>query len=368
MASSSMVVESIWPGNKPDFERLRRVLRRQEPPDRVPFIELFADPEIVAAVLGEQAIYAELDEMDKRRALLAQRIRYCQRVGYDYVWAYPRVNFILRKVLLSEDPAALSRPKRQWVNESEGAIATMEDFQTYPWPTPESVDYFDLEYVAEHLPDGMQIIATTSGVLEWVMWLMGAEPFFIALYDQPELIRVMFDKIGGLFAAVYAAAAEIPKVGAMFLGDDMGYRTGPFIQPEQMREYLFPQQRRLAQIAHDHGLPFALHACGNLRLVMDDLIDDVGIDAKHSFEDTYMHVGEAKRLYGDRIAILGGVDVGMLVQSDEAQVRAYTRRVLESCMPGGGYALGTGNSVANYIPVRNYIAMLDEGMNVGRYH
>lgn len=366
--AGSMHVESLWPGNRPDFDRLRRVLCRRGLPDRVPFIELFADPEIVAAVLGEQAIYAEPDEYDKRKAQLAQRIRYCRRVGYDFVWAYPRVNFSARKVLLADDPAALSRPQRQWVNEAEGVIESMEEFHAYPWPTPESVDYFDLEYVAEHLPDGMQLIATTSGVLEWVMWLMGAEPFFLALYDQPDLIEAMFEKIGGLFAAVYATAAEMPKVGAMFLGDDMGYRTGPFIQPEQMRRYLFPQQRRLVQIAHDHGLPFALHACGNLRLVMDDLIDDVGIDAKHSFEDTYMSAGEAKRLYGDRIAILGGVDVGMLVQSDEEQVRAYTRRVLEACMPGGGYALGTGNSVTNYIPVRNYLAMLDEGMKVGRYN
>jgi uroporphyrinogen decarboxylase len=363
-----MQVESLWPSNRPDFDRLRRVLRHQGLPDRVPFIELFADPEIVAVVLGEQAVYAELDEYDKRKAQLDQRIRYCQRVGYDFVWAYPRVNFKLRKVILADDPAALSRPQRQWVNESAGVIGSLEDFQAYPWPTPASVDYLDLEYIAAHLPDGMQIIATTSGVLEWVMWLMGAEPFFLALYDQPDLIQAMFAKIGDLFAAVYATAAEMPQVGAMFLGDDMGYRTGPFIQPEQLRHYLFPQQRRLVQIAHDHGLPFALHACGNLRLVMDDLIDDVGIDAKHSFEDTYMPVSEAKRLYGDRIAILGGVDVGMLVQSDEEQVRAYTRRVLEACMPGGGYALGTGNSVTNYLPVRNYLAMLDEGMRVGRYN
>ncbi len=30
-------------------------------------------------------------------------------------------------------------------------------------------------------------------------------------------------------------------------------------------------------------------------------------------------------------------------------------------MPGGGYCLGTGNSVANYIPLDNYLAMVDEG-------
>ena len=115
------------------------------------------------------------------------------------------------------------------------------------------------------------------------------------------------------------------------------------------------------QIAHAHNMPFLLHSCGNLEAIMDDLINDVGIDAKHSFEDIIQPVTEAKSLYGERIALLGGIDVDMLCRSSEAEVRAYTRRVIEVCAPGGGWALGTGNSVANYIPVRNYLAMLDEG-------
>lgn len=40
-----------------------------------------------------------------------------------------------------------------------------------------------------------------------------------------------------------------------------------------------------------------------------------------------------------------------------------TRETLEECMPEGGYCLGTGNTVANYIPLNNYLAMLDEGRN-----
>ena len=35
---------------------------------------------------------------------------------------------------------------------------------------------------------------------------------------------------------------------------------------------------------------------------------------------------------------------------------------------GGGYCLGTGNSVANYIPLANYLAMLDEGRKHGSYN
>ena len=42
-------------------------------------------------------------------------------------------------------------------------------------------------------------------------------------------------------------------------------------------------------------------------------------------------------------------------------MRARVRNTLEVCLPGGRYCLGTGNSVANYIPIANYLAMLDEG-------
>jgi uroporphyrinogen decarboxylase len=53
--------------------------------------------------------------------------------------------------------------------------------------------------------------------------------------------------------------------------------------------------------------------------------------------------------------------VAFLCRADVRAVRRRVRETLRACMPGGGYVLGTGNSVANYIPVPNYLAMLDEG-------
>ena len=87
----------------------------------------------------------------------------------------------------------------------------------------------------------------------------------------------------------------------------------------------------------------------------------MGIDALHSFEDTIVSVVSIKEQYGDRIAALGGIDVDFLCRATEEQVRQRVRHTLQECMPGGGYCLGTGNSVANYIPVDNYLAMVDEG-------
>jgi uroporphyrinogen decarboxylase len=103
--------------------------------------------------------------------------------------------------------------------------------------------------------------------------------------------------------------------------------------------------------------------------LMDDLIDDVGIDAKHSYEDKILPPEEAYRRWGDRIAVLGGVDMDLLGRGTEEQVRARTRQILEVCgVKGMGYALGTGNTAANYIPVGNYLAMLDEGRRWNREH
>ena len=132
------------------------------------------------------------------------------------------------------------------------------------------------------------------------------------------------------------------------------------VSPEHLRRYVFPWQRQLAAIAHQHELPFLLHSCGNLSQVMDELIDDVGIDAKHSFEDVIMPVAEAKSLYGDRIAVLGGVDVDILAAGTEDAVRQRTRSLIETCGPRGRYAVGSGNSIPSYVPVANYLAMVDE--------
>lgn len=33
--------------------------------------------------------------------------------------------------------------------------------------------------------------------------------------------------------------------------------------------------------------------------------------------------------------------------------------------PGGGFGFGSGNTIANYIPLENYLAMLDKAKRVG---
>jgi len=357
---------------KPNFDRLLKVLWSEEP-DRVPFYEHLVDVEVIQAMMNEpipnlvELRASKVDQVKKRFVRILAK--FYKGLGYDYVpielpLSLPRTN--IRK---GRDTATLSRGIRTWVDENRGTIEKWEDFESYSWPDPEyAVDYSLLEKMCKVLPEDMKIVSGVGGgVLEHVVWIMGLRPFSIALYRDPRLIRKMFDKIGSIIAKVDQRIVEMENVGALKMGDDMGYKTGTMISSERLRKYVFPWQKRCVDIAHKHGKPFILHSCGNLRSIMEDLINYVGIDAWHSFQDNIMPVTEAKEKYGDRVAILGGVDVDKLSRLPVNKLKEYTCRILEKCMPGGGYAIGSGNSITNYVKIENYKAMLNVGIKYGRY-
>jgi len=347
---------------RPDFDRLEMVLRMEGEPDLVPFYEHLVDEEVIDAVLGVAS--ESRGGLERAR----RRVRFYRTLGYDYVpmeikWPLSRTN-----VLRGPDVAALPKAERVWVDQKHGTIETWHDFESYAWPEDQT-DYAEpLLRLLPLLPEGMRIIAhACGGVLENTMWLMGARPFIRCLYSDRRVVQAVFSRVGSALVEAFSQAAEVDGVGAMCLGDDMGLRTGTMIPPRELRRYVFPWQRKICRVAHSKDLPFILHACGNLTEIMDELMDYVGIDAKHSFEDAIMPIAEVKRRWGDRVALLGGVDVDVLTRKSPSEVARYVRTVLEDCLPGGGWALGSGNSIPNYVRVENYLAMLREGEKVGRY-
>jgi uroporphyrinogen decarboxylase len=363
---------------KPDFERFVKVLWGEEP-DRVPFYEHLVDNEVIEAIIGEPipALLepgvprsGEASKADSvKEGFVNGLLKFYKGLGYDYVPLELPLNLPRTNIRQGKDPAPLSRGMRTWVDENRGTIEKWEDYESYPWPDSEDlVEYDVLDRMCGILPESMKLVSgVAGGVLEHALWLMGLRPFSIALFRDPKLIGTMFDKIGSMIVEVDKRIAENDKVGAMRMGDDMAYKSGPMISPENLRKYVFPWQKRIVDIAHSHGKPFILHSCGNLRRVIDDLIDDVGIDAWHSFQDNIMPVTEAKEKYGHKVALLGGVDVDKLCRLPVAELEAYTRNILEKCMPGGGYALGSGNSITNYMKIENYKAMLKVGTKHGKY-
>jgi uroporphyrinogen decarboxylase len=363
--------------HQPDFENLRRSLLRQGPAGPVPFFELFADPGMVEAVLGERfpvdlhryieepLINLPEEEVPGLLKSMQMYVRFCREVGYDYVFMV--TGFNLERSFKSAADTAASRnwpnAQRYWQNEAAGPIQSWADFEAYPWPKADDVTHAGLEYVNQILPEGMKLAAFNyGGVFENSTWLMGLESFSFALRDQPDLVEAICQRVGELVTAISAQVASIDNVEMVLLSDDLGFFSGTLVSPDVLRRHVLPHYKKVADVTHQAGKLLVFHSCGNMYKLMDDLIDDIGIDAKHSFEDKILPVEEAYRRWGDRIAILGGVDMDLLGRGTEEQVRARTREILDACGANGtGYCLGTGNTAANYIPKQNYLTMLDEG-------
>lgn len=337
----------------PDFGRFLKAVCRQGEPDRVPFVELGVDAEVMAAVLEEPAASAEV------------QVRFWHALGYDYASVKANIPWVRRRDRTA-DTAALPHAERDWVNAHSAVIASRADFERFRWPKPRDVDYRDIETTIRVAPEGLGVVGRVSGVLENAMFTLGFEGMSYLLADDPTVVRDTVDAVGGLILNIVETLAGMDGVGAIFFGEDMGFKTATMLSPAAMRALIFPWHRRIVAAAHAKGKPILLHSCGNLASIMEDVLA-TGWDAKHSYEDVVLPITEMKALYGGRIAVLGGIDMDRLGRGSEAMVRARVREVIRACAPGGGFALGSGNTVANYVPLANYLAMLDECWRRGRY-
>jgi uroporphyrinogen decarboxylase len=204
------------------------------------------------------------------------------------------------------------------------------------------------------------ILSHAGGVFEHLSWMMSLEGLSLALFENPELVKAVADRLGSLMVGFYKHILDLDRLVALFPGDDMGYKSATMISPAHLRLYTLPWHRRFAAMAHERGIPYFLHSCGNVVSIMEDLITDVRIDGKHSFEDAIIPVQEFQSRYGERIAVLGGLDINILSGKSAEEVRRHVRFLLETCGGRGRYAVGSGNSVPSYVPVENYLAMIEE--------
>ena len=347
--------------HQPDWKALIDNLLRKGTPKRVHHMELYHDSEVrdaIAERFGLIGGVAADDPHYELKKLIAVN-RFC---GFDHVSGRLADVDMPTYHLTADDTAELTRAGgRSFQDEHTGPITNREQFEAYPWPDPARADASEVEWLQENLPDDMCIACHTGHFCEFLCWLMGYETLCFSLYDQRDLVEALAARILEHHVAELKRYLEYDRVKMVWGSDDMGFKTGLMFSADDMRRFVLSGHKKLAAMTHEAGRVYMLHSCGNLQQIIDELADDVKIDAKHSFEDTIEDVCDAKRTYGRKIALLGGIDMDFLCRSDATAIRKRVRETLDACVPGGGYCLGTGNTVANYMPLDNYLAMVDEG-------
>ena len=327
---------------EPNFDNLLAVLRR-EVPARPTLFEFFLNDRLHERLAPMASIPAGPYRAE-RQVLQAYR-----RAGYDF--ANVRVPDF-------EFPTGRDFSTRTMSLSADGLIVDWTSYEAYPWPDLETADTVVFDALAAVLPDGMKLIAYgPGGVLENVTEIVGFEKLCLLLADEPDLVECIFEAVGETLVRYYQIAAAHPVVGACIDNDDWGFKTQTMLSPRQMRQYVFPWHKRIVEVCHRAGKPVILHSCGHFERILDDMTA-IGIDARHSYEDTILPVEEAYERYRGHFAIIGGMDVDFVCRSSPEAVYARARAMLERTAGRGGYALGTGNSVPDYVPDENYFTMI----------
>jgi uroporphyrinogen decarboxylase len=354
----------------PDVRRFLAVITGQETVGRTLLAELVPDLDtmqwVTENILEKSWTPPGLERSQMEQHLLGQ-IDFWYRMGYDFVPISGGLEFRVN----GHKPMDIARPmrcSRGWTSVRPGPIQTSDAFDRYDWPVLTDEMFWKYHFVADHLPEGMgMLVCPAGGFLEIPLnVLIGYEPLTMMAYDKPALVKAVFERVQQLILEAYRRLADIPQVVGFFQCDHLGFRSGTLLSPKFLKTHVLTGHKRLVEMAHSREKVYFLNSSGNLDSIMDCLIDDIEIDARHAYEDAIMPVEAFYGLYGKRLGILGGLDFDLLTAADEQTLRTRVRKILDRCMSHGRYALGSGSSLTVGSKPENLLALYDEAFCWGR--
>jgi uroporphyrinogen decarboxylase len=348
-----------------NFDRVRRALLRQGQGDRVPLFELSIHKSIEEKFLGRK-IEGLADEID-----------FWRTAGYDFVSARAGVRSIVRGLHPAvkqwrsiRQEASAESGKEGWVGDAAGFIRTRRDLDDFPWPAPEdlggqigyaSLDAY-LEDVRRRLPGDMKLIVQLGYLFMGAWQLMGFENFGMQLADDPEFVQTIVERLATSQSAVLEILLQHETVGAVWMPDDLCYNSGPMVAPRIYRQYIYPWYVKMVERCHEAKIPVGLHSDGDLTKLLPDLVQ-CGFDCIHPFEPPLNDIVQVKRTWGHRIAVAGNIDLkATLCLGTPESVAAEVRAKCAALAPGGGWLLGSSNSIPDFVPIENYRALLASGL------
>jgi len=149
-----------------------------------------------------------------------------------------------------------------------------------------------------------------------------------------------------------------------FLYDDIAYKKGTLFSPDAYRDIFLPRFKLLADTI---TIPWVYHSDGDLTRVFDDLLS-LGMNCINPIEPPTMDIEKIKKQYGDKVALWGNIDlVHTLPYGTIEEVEAEVKERICKIGKGGGFILGTANSITDFCKVENVMAMSRAVKKYGKY-
>lgn len=326
---------------------------RHQRPDRVPKGDLAIEGRLMAA-LADMGGYVGNDP-------LARRLTAHQFLNADlvHIHEYP-VSF------LGNDAAG--RPVYRGAFGEEfacveyghqlvkAAIADPSEAFDYTAPCPDIATYQQLEFFKRE--SDFFLSAQVMGPVSSLDWTLNMEDMLVwCLTDEAAMValaRKMTD-----FEVERAKGFLDRGADMILIADDIAYNSGPFLPPRSMERIAWPfYSDMIRRIKAHREVPVFFHTDGNINSLLPHIVA-CGFDGLQSIQPSAgMDIAAVKQSYGQRLCLMGNLDLDRLMTFGRPEeVAAQARWLCDTIGRDGGFILSTCNILIDAIPPANALAM-----------
>lgn len=187
------------------------------------------------------------------------------------------------------------------------------------------------------------------GAQNWMLDLMIGEDEHLQL-----LLEYCTDASSQFIKLMIQTGCDMVSNGDSPAGPDM-------ISPEMYLQYAMPYEKRIVDIAHQAGLTYALHICGNTDVILNHMLL-TGADA---FELDYKtDIVKIKNAFSISTTLIGNIDPSAVLALGSVEtVHKKTLELLDAYKDSNRFILNAGCAIPPITPSENLKMMIETARN-----
>ncbi|MBE5891797.1 MAG: hypothetical protein E7286_00315 [Lachnospiraceae bacterium] len=205
-------------------------------------------------------------------------------------------------------------------------------------------------------------------VFESIHPICGHENMLMGMILDPEWIQDMAETYANLLIELQKILFE--REGApdgIWFYEDMGFKERPFMSPQMYQDLIMPYHKKTIDYAKSLGLPVIMHSCGYVRPLLPYMIE-AGIDCLQVIEiKAGMDLLEIYETFGDKIALMGGIDVRVLYTNDKELIDKELESKIPIVKQGYGFVLHSDHSIPKTVDYETLKYFIQKGIELGTY-
>jgi uroporphyrinogen decarboxylase len=244
----------------------------------------------------------------------------------------------------------------------EHSLADPARLERYHWPDPDDSRRFDgLRAQAERIREKGRAVTCgwLGGLWERLWFLLGLDNTFVRVYENPEWIAQVIDRLSDFQVRLLKNAQEATGglIDVWTSTDDWGLQTGPFLPPSVFVSLFVPRYSRIFSACHKSGMIAYLHSDGKMTPLLPGLVD-AGLDVIQVEDLRVKGIEELAKFCG-RICFQCTLDAQSTMPSgDHTAITAEAKEIVQRlASPQGGlvasiywdpYSCGVNDEVQSF--------------------